>query len=234
MAVLAGKEELGVFDDVVPLKASWEKSTDASQIRLREYRQIVREAFGTKLNHDGLYLDLRVGLPESVNLLDGNDLENYLTPLFECGCLPAMQFRLVTAEKSSGGKSRLSVGIAEQEGTSSDLCGCCHFSIYPNAKPSNEKVFKMELHSAVAACGHPALPDGEVELHVAWRCALSRRSWFRLWKSTGDVLGPILGAYQRKNQFDPKDDRITKLVFHFLPDESLIDRLQIGMWWRMR
>lgn len=228
------KTELGVCEDLVPLKASWEKSTDPSQMRLREYRQQIREAFETKLNHDGLYLDLRVGLPESVSLLSGNDLENYLTPLFECGCLPAMQFRLVTAEKSIGGKSRLSIGIAEQGVTRSDLGSYCHFSIYPNAKPSSDHDFKVEMQSAIAACGHPALPDGEVELHVAWRCALSRRSWFRLWKSTGDVLGPILGAYQRKNQFDPKDDRITKLVFQFFPDESLIDRLQIGMWWRMR
>jgi hypothetical protein len=90
------------------------------------------------------------------------------------------------------------------------------------------------LQNAIEACGHPALPDGEVELHVAWKCALGRRSWFRLWKPTGDALGPILGAYQRKNRFDPKDDRITKLVFQFLPDESMGKRLQIGMWWRMR
>jgi len=228
------KIELGVIDDLIPLKASWEKSSDPSQTRLREYRQRVREAFVDNLSHEDLYLDLHVGLPESMNLLSGNDLENYLTPLFECGCLPAMQFRLVTAEKSIGGKPRLSVGIAEQRGTSSELSDCCHFSICPSAKPSNDQVFKVEMHSAIAACGHPALPDGEVELHVAWKCALSRHSWFRLWKSTGDVLGPILGAYQRKNQFDPRDDRITKLVFQFLPDESLIDRLQIGMWWRMR
>ena len=99
------KTELGVIEDLVPLKASWEKSTDPSQVRLREYRQRVRESLVTTLSHDRLYLDLRVGLPQSVNPLNGNDLENYLTPLFECGCLPAMQFRLVTAEKSSGGKS---------------------------------------------------------------------------------------------------------------------------------
>jgi hypothetical protein len=114
------------------------------------------------------------------------------------------------------------------------MSGYCHFSIYPGTKPTNDQEFKEELQNAIAACGHPALPDGEVEVHLYWRCALGRRSWFRLWKSTGDALGPILGAYQRKYRFDPRDDRITKLVFQFLPDESLGSRLQIGMWWRMR
>ncbi|MEX2168747.1 MAG: hypothetical protein WD851_05530 [Pirellulales bacterium] len=100
--------------------------------------------------------------------------------------------------------------------------------------PSNDSGFKAELRSAIAACGHPPLSDGEVEMQVVWRCALGRRSWFRLWKSTGDAMGPILGEYQRKNQFDPKDDRITKLALQFIPDESMGNRIEIGMWWRMR
>jgi hypothetical protein len=220
--------------DVVPLKASWEKSTDPSQILLREYRQLVRESLVGTLGHDCLYLDLHVGLPQSANLLSGNDLENYLTPLFECGCLPASQFRLVKAEKSIGNISRLAAGIAEPAESSSEIRDCCHFSIYPSATPSNDQAFKVELQNAITACGHPALPDGEVEVHVTWRCALGRRSWFRLWKSTGDALGPVLGAYQRKNQFDPRDDRITRLVFQFLPDESMGNRLHIGMWWKIR
>jgi hypothetical protein len=85
--------------EVVPLKASWEKSTHPSQVLLRDYRQLVRESLVNTLAHDCLYLDLRVALPKSANLLSGNDLENYLTPLFECGCLPATQFRLVMAKK---------------------------------------------------------------------------------------------------------------------------------------
>jgi hypothetical protein len=228
------KRELAAFKDIVPLKASWEKSTDPSQVRLRDYRQRVRESVISALSHDCLYLNLRVGLPHTINLLNGNDLENYLTPLFECGCLPASQFRLVTAEKSSGDSSVLTVGVAEVSDSNTEMSDYCNFSICPTTTPANDRLFKEELHSAVAACGQSALPDGEVELHVAWRCALGRRSWFRLWKSTGDALGPILGAYKRKNQFDPRDDRITKLVFQFLPDESVGDRLQIGMWWRMR
>ncbi len=228
------KRELAAINDIVPLKASWEKSTDPSQVRLRDYRQRVHESLLAARVHDALYLDLRVALPDSVNLLNGNDLENYLTPPFECGCLPATQFRLVTAEKSSGGNSRLAVGIAEAIDPSSEMRDFCHFSIYPKTTPAKDHDFKNELHNAVAACGHSSLPDGEVELHVAWKCALGRRSWFRLWKSTGDSMGFILGAYKRKNQFDPKDDRITKLVFQFHPDESLGDQLQIGMWWRMR
>jgi hypothetical protein len=228
------RTELAAIEDVLPLKASWEKSTHPSQVRLREYRHRIRELLVRTLDHDCLYLDLQVGLPRSVNLLNGNDLENYLTPLFECGCLPASQFRLVTAEKSTGDSSRLTVGIAGVAGASSEMIDCCHFSTSPITTPFNDRDFKEELHKAIATCGHPALPNGEVELHVAWRCSLGRRSWFRLWKSTGDALGPILGAYQRKNQFDPKDDRITKLVFQLLPDESLRNRVQIGMWWRMR
>ena len=107
------KASLAEIRDILRLKASWDKSTHPSQVRLRDYRQRIRESLCGIVGHDCLYLRLHVGLPESADLLSGNDLENYLTPLFECGCLPANQFRLVLAEKSSGGGSMLAVGLVE-------------------------------------------------------------------------------------------------------------------------
>ena len=228
------KTELQVLVNLRPMKASWDKSTDASQVRLREYRKGIREELAPYLHQDSLYLDLRVTLTQSASLLDGNDLENYLTPLFECGCLPATQFRLVMAEKSNGGSSSLALGIAQPTGLTEQIRSCCHFVVRPTTKPSNDSGWKEELCSRLTASGIHPLPDGEVELHIAWRSAIGRRSWFRMWKSTGDALGPILGQYQRKNRYDPKDDRITKLVFYHLPDECMGDRIEIGLWWRIR
>ncbi len=228
------QRQLETRDDLLPLKASWEKSTDPSQVRLRSYRETVHESFSPALLFDCLYLDLKIGLPQKVNVLIGNDLENYLTPLFECGCLPATQFRLVIAEKMPGEGSQISIGIAERTSTINELDSFCRFMVCPTAKPTNDSVWKAELDDALTASNLEPLPEGEVELHVAWKCALGPRSWFRFWKSTCDSMGPILGRYERKNRFDPKDDRITKLVYYLVPDESMGNCVQVGMWWQLR
>jgi hypothetical protein len=227
-------QEIVAIDQIEPLKASWEKSTDASQVRLREYRKIICDRLLGHITADNLYLDLHVALTDAKKLLNGNDLENYLTPLFECGCLPSETFRLVCATKTVGGTSRLAVGTAIQQDVSKHLATFSHVSLAPSVKPSSDTEWKRSIQASIAsACGEP-LPDGEVEIQIAWQCPLSRRNWFRLWKSTGDAMGPILGTYQRKNQYDPKDDRITKLAFHLLPDESLNRSIGLQFWWRMR
>lgn len=48
------KTQLAENIDLVPLKASWEKSTDPSQVRLRDYRLQVRESLLSALGHDCL------------------------------------------------------------------------------------------------------------------------------------------------------------------------------------
>jgi hypothetical protein len=227
-------QELISIEDIELLKASWEKSTDISQVRLREYRQHVRERTIERIGRDERYLDLHVGLKDSRQLLNGNDLENYLTPLFECGCLPAETFRLACASKSLGGASRLAIGTAIRYDATPDAEAFSHHSVPPVVKGSSDTEWKNAIQSSITAAETMPLPDGEVEVQIALRCPLSRRNWFRLWKPAGDAMGPILGTYQRKNQFDPKDDRITKLAIHFLPDESLGKAIGVGLWWRMR
>jgi hypothetical protein len=227
-------QELLSIEEIEPLKASWEKSTDISQVRLREYRQRVRERAIGLIDSDELYLDLHVALKDSRQLLNGNDLENYLTPLFECACLPAETFRLVTASKTVGGTSKLTIGRAVRYDTTQDISGFSHHTISPVVMRSSDTEWKTAIQQSIFDAGPTQLPDGEVEVQIALRCPLSRRNWFRLWKPTGDAMGPILGMYQRKNQFDPKDDRITKLAIHFLPDESLGKAIGVGLWWRLR
>jgi hypothetical protein len=228
------QRELAVIESVEPLKASWEKSTDVSQVRLREYRKSVKDRLGACLTSDELYLDLQVALARPDQLLNGNDLENYLTPLFECGCLSAEVFRFVRAEKAVGKQSRLAIGVAEKCHSMPELAEFSHLMIPPMSKSSSDTDWKNALQSSLTTACPDCLPDGEVEVHIAWTCALGRRSWARLWKPVGDAMGPILGSYQRKNRFDPRDDRITKLTYYLSPDESLGTNIGIGFWWRLR
>lgn len=217
-----------------PLKASWEASTHPDQARLVEYRQCIRESLTGKLVGDRLYLRLQVGFTDARRMTSGNDLENYLTPLFECGCLPANIFRLVIAEKRLAEASRISVGIAEEYGVTDDFAAFCHASVTPTVRPSQDKAWKHELENALKQNCPAPLPDGEIDVHIAFRRSLSQgRSWHCLWKSVGDAMGPVVGAYQRHNRFDPRDDRITSLTLHLCPDESTGSATRIGYWWRL-
>jgi len=228
-------EELISLPLYKPLKASWEASTHRDQLALVEYRQAIREGLATRLVGDRLYLRLEVGFSDSIRMVSGNDLENYLTPLFECGCLPANVFRLVIAEKRLADVSRISIGVAEEYEIADDSMPYAHMTVAPISRPSQDKIWKQELEEGLKrACETPLL-DGEVDVQIALRRSLSQgRSWHCLWKSVGDAMGPVVGAYERHNRFDPLDDRITSLTLHLCPDESMGSGTMVGYWWRMK
>jgi hypothetical protein len=159
-------QELISIEDIELLKASWEKSTDISQVRLREYRQHVRERTIERIGRDELYLDLHVGLKDSRQLLNGNDLENYLTPLFECGCLPAETFRLACASKSLGGASRLAIGTAIRYDATPDAEAFSHHSVPPVVKGSSDTEWKNAIQSSITAA-ETVLPQSELEFSFA-------------------------------------------------------------------
>jgi hypothetical protein len=229
------KEQFFKIESLEPLKASWEKSTDPSQVRLREYRQRISKAFEPYVQCDSLYLHLDVAFSDYAKMMAGNDLENYLTPLFECACLPARLFRRISATKFLGDQSTLVIGSAEPEAHSRTFFGFEHTSFSPTVPFSKEKEWKLELEGALRSAVSSPLPAGEVEVCIALKRSLGQgRSWHCLWKATGDAMGPVLGHHKRKNQFDPQDDRITSLTLQLCPDEAMGRRIDVGYWWRSK
>src|SRR5687767_9397570 len=102
------------IDNLSPVLASWDHKGHPSQIRLRAFtNQLMERLDPLPQSVHGLFLDLEVDVLDKRNLLRGHDLENYLTPLFGSGCLPAPAFRLVSASKHVGGGSRLRIGAVK-------------------------------------------------------------------------------------------------------------------------
>jgi hypothetical protein len=210
-----------------PVLASWMKSTHPDQIRLTAYLEEVKSHLPLPAGPEPLFLALDVGLLDQSKLLSHHDLENYLTPLFGRQCLDPNRFVLVLARKRIGRPSRIRVGYVVGP-VIQDL--------------STWHSFETQLACGVTSGEHKAslrdqiesatnlLPDGPVEVRMGWRCS-SKRNWTNLWKPTGDVMGPILGA-TRSEGFNPRDDRIVALELQREVDDRLQNALQLGLWWR--
>jgi hypothetical protein len=74
-------------------------------------------------------------------------------------------------------------------------------------------------------------PDGPLELQLALAVA-SRRNWAWLWKPAIDSLGAILGIENPRKPFSTRDDRIVRLALHRTIDDTLGNRVRVGVWWR--
>ena len=131
----AGRIERQV-DGISPLLASWEKSSDPAQIRLRSYLETVIPQLLPLPDDLPLFLHLDVDVGDPKRLLRHYDLENYLTPLFGTRWLPAARFSLVSARKYVGGGSCIAWGVATPSTLDSEE-GWEHFSINAGRGASN-------------------------------------------------------------------------------------------------
>lgn len=210
-----------------PRLASWMSKTHRDQIRLTAYLEdLVSRLSPLPLDGAPLYLHMHIAVRDEQRLLTHHDLENYLPPLFGRRWLPCRSFALVTAEKRMGGVSRIDVGYAGGP-TSENLASWGTFETTLSGGLVSRR--KIELRSQLGRVARE-LPPGPVEVQLAWRCS-SRRNWTTLWIPTGDTMGPILGV-TRNAGFNPRDDRIVSLSFHREIDETLGNRIVLGMWWR--
>jgi hypothetical protein len=190
-------------DNLEPRLASWNSKSDPAQIGLQAYLTDVAARLGALPDTPNLFLHLQIDVREPARLLDGRDLENYLTPLV--AKLGASRFVLVSATKRVGGGSYLSIGQAIN--------------------------WKQSIREHLLASGMPVLPPGSVDVQLAFRCS-ARRNWPQLWKPAGDAMGPILGEPRLDKPFNPADDPILSIAFHRLVDGNRGHDVQIGMWWR--
>lgn len=218
-------------DITEPLLAQWERKTHPAQIKLQQYLSDLASDFGPVLaGRSGLFLHMDIDVHQPERLLHHYDLENYLTPVAQR--LGHAHFSLVSARKYVGGGSRVSVGVAKPSPLTPQGADWQHFS-YLGWSGKDARVDRDALRLRLADAVKQPLPDGQVEVHLAWRCRQSKRNWVNLWKRTGDTMGPILGGPTDRNPFNPYDDRVVALWLHLNPDDTIGFAVDVGMWWRL-
>lgn len=216
------------ISSIVPILAQWQATTHPAEVRLRAYVAKLVEDLSPLPTQSPLFLHLDVDVQEEKRLLQHHDLENYLTPLFGRRWLPADRFVLVSARKYVGGGSRVLCGVARKLLDGDDPMWT-HFS-HEAGPGSGSTQWKMNLRSALANANKTILAPGPAKVRIVWRCS-GRRNWSNLWKATGDAMGPVLGCFDVRNQFNTHDDRITELELQLNRDDSLRNDIVVGMWW---
>ena len=224
----AGRIERQV-EGISPLLASWNKSSDPAQIRLRSYLETVIPQFLPLPDDIQLFLHLDVDVGDPKRLLRHYDLENYLTPLFGTRWLPASKFSLVSARKYVGGGSRIAWGVAVPS-THSNEVGWDHFSINAG-RGALQHDWKERIRESLASSSPTPVPQGPARVRLAWRCA-ANKNWVSFWKPTGDAMGAVLGFANAQRPYHLDDDRIVDLELHRNVDNDLGHDVSVGMWWR--
>jgi hypothetical protein len=220
---------LKLLEGVDPQIDSWDHNAHPNQVRLKAYLDVIKDRFAPVLTGPGPFaIRLTVDLKRESRLYRGNDVDNYLIPLFKA--LDWRRFVHAQVEKCVGRGSRIEVGRASLSGNAPGAHGWSG-RIDGNLKSEmGKRSIRLGLQSAVDA----PLPAGPVAVEMAWRLA-SSRNWVELWKPTGDAMGPVVGAsrYPRR-EFHPDDDRITKLTLHRCTDDTLERRMvDVGLWWSL-
>lgn len=213
---------------LAPRLASWDAKTSRSQIALGEYldhiSEVTREPLAMETNA-GLALELLVALPPSVDIASGGyDLDNFLYPVAQR--LGAGRFASVWGSKGRGARSIIRIGRAVPESGESDGW---RFATATTDVSTATVAWKRQIAGQVADALRA--PDGPVEMHISFILS-SRRNWAWLWKPAIDALGPILGVDDPMRPFHTRDDRIVRLGLHRTIDDTLRNRVRLGIWWR--
>ncbi len=194
-----------------PRLASWNKSTDPDQVRLREYLEDTAELLAPAMVASGPWaLLLEVGLPNGRDLVDMADLDNYAFPL--ASRLRTADLVSVWCSKWHAGRSRVLVAPAHETPGPSDT-----YTVRTTAS-AQTTAYKEQVRSAVV--GAAAIPAGAVQLQLAFAVG-PKRNWLTLWKPTIDALDPLLGRTREDRDWHPQDGRITDLGLHVTVDPLL-------------
>jgi hypothetical protein len=224
-------EIIARLDDVVPLVAQWEKSSHPAQVRLHSYLDDIAAKLPLPTGSAPLFLHLHVCAKNETTLLQQNDIENFLTPLFGRRWLDPRRFDLVIGTKDALTPSYLTLGIAKPLTERFIESEWSQFSAEPIGSASSKK-WKEHLRQSLAVESRPLPPCGGVRCQISLRCS-GRRNWTTLWKPVVDAMGPVLGYIDPLKPYHPRDDRITHLELHRIVDESLQWRVQVLYSWRM-
>lgn len=212
--------EEGVVLRKAPRLASWNKSTDPDQVRLREYLDDTAQLVKHRLAPGGPWsLLLEVGLPAGRDLVDMADLDNYAFPL--ATRLRDEDLVSVWCTKRHADTSRVVIApAAESAGP-----GTTTYTVRTTASATTT-AYKEQVRSAVVDAA--AIPTGAVRLQLAFVVG-PRRNWLNLWKPTIDALDPLLGRTREDRDWHPQDGKITDLGLHVAVDPSLGHDIVVGI-----
>ncbi|MBU8820525.1 hypothetical protein KL864_32130 [Mycolicibacterium goodii] len=202
-----------------PRLASWNKASDPDQVRLMEYLDD-SEALLADSRIDGPWaLRLDVGLPESRDLLDAGDLDNYAYPLAR----RVGDSALVSVWCTKGHRDHSLVRIApavQVSPPSQDVV------VAATTASTSTVRYKEQVHAAVAHMTD--LSPGAVRLELSFVVGPSR-NWLNLWKPTIDSLDPLLGRTDPHRPWHPRDGRITELGMHVMVESSARNEISVGI-----
>jgi hypothetical protein len=80
--------------------------------------------------------------------------------------------------------------------------------------------WRREVHDALIRAGADLVPDGPVELQIAFAVGPSR-AWENLWRQPIESLDPLLGRTYPQREWNPRDGRVVRLGLHWQVDGSL-------------
>lgn len=202
--------------EVNPGLASRDKAGSPGQVRVKAFTdhacQVV--AGDVAATAGDLAVGLEVGLSVTTQLLDFNDLDNYLFPLAQA-LIRTTKRNVVSAwaAKRHANNSYITVGRAVEV---ADPAGALAFSVTTSAS-SDKAAYKEEVRHQVSKAR--PLPDGGVALQIAFAVGQDR-AWPNLWKPTIDALEPILGRDDGTKEWNVRDGRITELGMHCTVDSG--------------
>lgn len=201
----------GVVLRKTPRLASWNKSTDPDQVRLREYLEDTAQLVAPHLTSGRPWaLLLEVGLPTGRDLVDMADLDNYAFPL--ATRLRNEDLVAVWCTKRHADTSRVLIAPAGESAAPGAT-----YTVRTTVSASTA-AYKAQVRSAVVDAG--AIPAGAVQLQLSFVVG-PQRNWLTLWKPTIDALDPLLGRTREDRDWHPQDGRITDLGLHVVVDPSL-------------
>lgn len=212
---------------VQPRLESWERTGHPAQLALGAYLDHVEAAVNPhlrELRQRDLAVSLAVGLPSGAPLVgSGEDLDNYLYPVVRR--LRPGRFASAWAVKHHG---RSTICVQPAAVAPDNTTRGWGFASARTTRSSQSRAWKEEIAAQLPAT-QPV--DGPVELQLCFRVG-PHRNWAALWKPAIDSLGAILGTDQPERQFNPRDDRVTRLALHRNIDPELGHAVEIGIWWR--
>ncbi|WP_179475277.1 hypothetical protein [Mycolicibacterium vinylchloridicum] len=204
---------------VAPRLASWNKSDDPDQVRLRAYLDDTAALLAESRVDGEWALRLDVGMSEGRDLLGTSDLDNFAYPLAYHLRDPGLVSVWCTKQHSD--RSFVRIDAAREVSAPS-----AEVLVARTTVSASTAAYKEQIR--VAVVGATELPSGPVRLELAFVVG-PRRNWVNLWKQTIDALDPILGRTNADRDWHPRDGRIIELGMHVTVDPAAGNEIVVGI-----